>query len=282
MTEEQKQPRPANAAAGSYAFGSFDENQKELDRLKQQAAASETLERNILARAGLKAGMNVLDMACGPGVVSCLMARMVGDGRVTGVDLSADLLNEARAAAASAGLGNVRFEQANVYELDQAPDQVPGQFDFVYARFLFQHLEFPEKALAAASKVLKPGGVLAILDIDDDWLTLYPEPETFTSFTRRAAEAQQSRGGDRHIGRKLGTLLTRNGFAGVGVAVDTVTSADLGMKNFLDITTGFKLEQLTDREKLLGAAEEAEIRKLADDPEAWGFAAVFVATGRKP
>ena len=54
------------------------------------------------------------------------------------------------------------------------------------------------------------------------------------------------------------------------------------MKNFLDITTGFKLEQLTDREKLLGAAEEAEIRKLADDPEAWGFAAVFVATGRKP
>lgn len=274
MSEQQT----ANTAAGSYAFGSFDENQKELDRLKQQAAAANALERSILSRAGLRVGMNVLDMACGPGVVSCLMADMVGDGRVTGVDLSDDLLGEARAAASDAGLDNVRFQQANVYELDLEPNQ----FDFIYARFLFQHLEHPQKALAAALKVLKPGGVLAILDIDDDWLKLYPEPESFTSFTKRAAEAQQTRGGDRHIGRKLGTLLSRNGFGGVGVFVDTVTSAHLGMSNFLDITTGFKLEQLSDREKLLGAGEEAEIRKIADDPDAWGFAAVFVATGSKP
>lgn len=267
---------PANSAAGSYAFGSFDENQKELARLKQQAAASEAMERGILTRAGLRPGMNVLDMACGPGVVSGLMANMVGDGSVTGVDLSEHLLGEARDAAADAGLDNVRFQQANVYELD-LPE---AQFDFAYARFLFQHLEHPQKALAAASRVLKPGGVLAILDIDDDWLSLYPEPETFTSFTRRAAEAQQSRGGDRHIGRKLGTLLTRAGYTEVGVEVTTVTSADLGMKNFLDITTGFKLEQLSERQKLLGAEEEAEIRKIADNPEAWGFAAVFVATGQ--
>ncbi|MCB1734536.1 MAG: methyltransferase domain-containing protein [Gammaproteobacteria bacterium] len=267
-----------HTAAGSYAFGSFDENQKELDRLKQQAAIATALERQLLSRAGLREGMDVLDMACGPGIVSCEIARMVGNGRVTGVDLSPDLLKEAQAAADAAGLTNLRFQQANVYELDLGE----AQFDFIYARFLFQHLEHPERAFEAALRTLKPGGILAILDIDDDWLTLFPEPETFTSFTQRAAQAQQARGGDRHVGRKLGTLLARNGFDQVGVFVHTVTSADLGMRNFLDITTGFKLEQLSDEQKQLGQAEEAVIRQISDDPEAWGFAAVFVATGHKP
>lgn len=235
------------------------------------------MEHHILQKAGLKPGMRVLDLACGPGIISCELARLAAPGQVTGVDLSPDLLVEARKAAESEGIDNVTFQQGNVYELD-LPD---NEYDFVYARFLFQHLEHPAQALAQIQRVLKPGGILAILDIDDDWLTVYPEPGTFDAFTDRAARAQSSRGGDRHIGRKLGRQIAEAGYAQSNVFVETVTSGQIGMKEFLDITTGFKLEQLLEDEKARGQEEQKVLYELVNDSDSWGFAAVFVGTGVK-
>ena len=265
--------------AGSYAFGNFDENQKELDRLKFQAATERELERSMLLKAGLREGMQVLDVACGPGLVSCDMAQMVGStGHVTGVDISPDLLVEARKAAADRGITNATFDLGNVYDLHLAENQ----FDFVYARFLFQHLEKPGEALAQIRKVLKPGGVLVIVDVDDDWLTVYPSIETFDSFKRRAASSQAKRGGDRFIGRKLGNLLSDAGYVNAQIFVESVTSKSIGMKAFLDITTGFKLEQLEPSEKEHGAKEQEMIYQLVSNPNAWGLVGVFVGVGLKP
>lgn len=265
--------------AGSYAFGHFDENQKELDRLKFQAATERELEKGMLLKAGLREGMRVLDVACGPGLVSCDIAQMVGSsGHVTGIDISPDLLIEARQVAQSRNINNVEFEQGNVYDLHLADNQ----YDFVYARFLFQHLEKPMEALTQILKVLKPGGVLVIVDVDDDWLTVHPSIETFDSFKRRAARSQANRGGDRFIGRKLGSLLTQAGFEDARVFVESVTSASIGMKAFLDITTGFKLEQLDQSEKADGAKEQEVIYQLISDPNAWGLVGVFVGLGIKP
>lgn len=264
--------------AGSYAFGKFHENSEELTRLKSQAGAAQALEQQILNGCGLQPGMKVLDLACGPGIVSCLLARLVGDGHVTGVDLSDDLLSEARATAAQQGLNNLQFSQGDVYKLD-LPD---NSFDFIYARFLFQHLEHPGRALAEARRVLKPGGLIAIADVDDNWLTLYPEPASFRSFTERAAQVQAKRGGDRTVGRKLGAKLVESDFASVQVGVYTVGSAELGMKGLLDLTTGFKYQQLAAEDKELAVKEKSEIYSLLDHPNAWGFVGIFVATGQKP
>jgi ubiquinone/menaquinone biosynthesis C-methylase UbiE len=82
-------------AAGSYAFGTFDENQDELARLKQQAAIVSEMEGRVLQEVGLKPGMRALDLACGPGIVTALLAEMVTPADVIGVDLSEDLLHEA-------------------------------------------------------------------------------------------------------------------------------------------------------------------------------------------
>lgn len=265
--------------AGSYAFGNFDENQKELDRLKFQAATERDLEKGMLSKAGLRAGMQVLDIACGPGLVSCDMAQMVGPhGHVTGIDISADLLVEAQQAASDRGISNVTFSQGNVYDL-RLPENT---YDFVYARFLFQHLEKPHEALLQIKKVLKPGGILVIVDIDDDWLTVYPSIDTFDSFKQRAARSQAKHGGDRFIGRKLGSLLSHAGYDGANIFVESVTSATIGMKAFLDITTGFKLEQLAEDEKEHGTQEREVIYKLIDDPTAWGLVGVFIGVGTKP
>lgn len=264
--------------AGSYAFGQFAQNDAELLRLKTQAAAAQALERGILTQAGLRPGMRVLDLACGPGIVSCLLATMVGPGQVLGLDLSAELLDEARAAASRQGLANLSFQQGSVYALELED----ASFDFIYARFLFQHLEQPHRALAEALRVLKPGGILTIADVDDGWLCLYPEPAAFRPFITRAAELQTQAGGDRLVGRKLGSYLAETGFADVRVRVSTVTSGDLGMKGLLDLTTGYKFQQLAVVDKEQAETERAQIYRILEHPSAWGFTGIFVATGVRP
>jgi ubiquinone/menaquinone biosynthesis C-methylase UbiE len=268
----------ANEHAGSYDFGGFEENQGELERLKRQAAIAAELERSILQRVGLREGMTVMDLACGPGIVTGLLARMAAPGMVTGIDLNETLLDEAQAFAAAEGVENVRFRQGDVYALDEPH----GHYDFIYARFLFQHLAEPQKALEQVLPLLKPGGKLCVLDIDDDWLSIYPEPEGFRSFTRRAAEGQNAYGGDRRVGRKLGHLLQNSGFTHVDETVITVTSRQIGMRNFLDITTGFKREQVPKEQAAEARRELENIYSLAEAGDAWGFVGVFVATGIRP
>ena len=177
-------------SAGSYAFGTFDENQDELTRLKQQAAIVSEMEGHVLREVGLKPDMRVLDLACGPGVVTALLAEMVTPADVIGVDLSEDLLNEARAYLESHGLDNAKFQHGDVYSLDESL----GLFDFIYTRFLFQHLADPKKALLKILPRLSPGGRLCVVDIDDAWLTLHPEPAGFHRFTKQAAEGQRGTG----------------------------------------------------------------------------------------
>lgn len=264
-------------SAGSYAFGTFDENQDELTRLKQQAAIVSEMEGHVLREVGLKPDMRVLDLACGPGVVTALLAETVTPADVIGVDLSEDLLNEARAYLTSRGIGNAKFQQGDVYSLDESL----GFFDFIYTRFLFQHLANPKKALSKILPRLSPGGRLCVVDIDDAWLTLHPEPAGFHRFTKQAAEGQARNGGDRNVGRKLGGMLQEAGLEQVDVHVTTVNSHQLGMRNFLDITTGFKKEQVAEEHSSEVTEDLKEIYKWVDMKDAWGFVAVFVATGTK-
>jgi ubiquinone/menaquinone biosynthesis C-methylase UbiE len=267
-----------SSSAGSYAFGRFEQNSEELTRLKRQAAAAQSLERQILKRSGLSAGMRVLDLACGPGVVSCELAHLAAPGQVTGIDLSPELLDQARALAQERNIGNLNFQPGDVYALDLPHNQ----FDFVYARFLFQHLKAIDQALVEIQRILKPGGVCTIADVDDGWLALHPEPESFRSFIERADCNQARQGGDRNVGRKLGAYLQEAGFEQVRVHVDTITSTELGMQGFLDLTTGFKHGQLKDEDRQQSAIEREQIYQLLDTPNAWGYVGIFVATGNKP
>ena len=106
-----------------------------------------------------------------------------------------------------------------------------------------------------------------------------PEPKGFAEFTDRVARAQARRGGDRHVGRQLGRLLEQSGYCNVDLHVETMTSRQLGMKAFLDITLGFKRLLLEGGE--LEAAQEtlSAADALLEDPNAWALVGVFLARG---
>ena len=80
----------------------------------------------------LSAGMSLLDVGCGPGTITVGLARAVAPGEVTGIDLSEEVLAQAREHAASESVDNLTFELGDVYQLDYED----GAFDVVYANQL--------------------------------------------------------------------------------------------------------------------------------------------------
>lgn len=263
--------------AGSYKFGRFEKNAEELARLKLQATIAIDLERDVWKNAGLKPGMNVLDVACGPGFTACELAKAVGNGTVTGVDINEELIFTAQQAKASEKTENVSFRCGNLYDLD-LPENA---FDFVYARFVFQHLEKPELALSNIRKVLKPGGILCVLDIDDNWTSFAPESDAFVKFIRKAGAGQKRKGGNRLIGSQLFGLLSKAGYQSVSTKIRPVTTEDLGVRCFLGVAVLFRVEMLNKLQKLLALPQLRKIKKAAEAPDAWGSVGIFVATGTK-
>lgn len=265
------------ADAGSYKFGMFEKNTEELERLKLQATIALKQEQEIWHQSGLKPGMHVLDLACGPGFTACELAKVVGKGQVTGVDINEELIATAHQARESEGVENVSFQLGNLYDLN-LPENT---FDFVYARFVLQHLEKPEIALSNVWKVLKPGGVLCILDIDDNWTSFSPESDAFIKFIRTAGAGQKRKGGNRLIGSQLFGLLTKAGYQNVSTRIRPITTEDLGVKYFLGVAILFRLEFLTKLQTLLMLPQLRKIKKAAADPNAWGALGVFATTGTK-
>jgi len=263
--------------AGTYDFGKFEENSKELERLIRQASIALDLERKLWPECGLKDGMNVIDLGCGPGITSTAMAEMVPNGNVTGVDISEELIAVANQQKDKKKVENLKFQTDNIYDLG-VPENT---YDFAYSRFLFQHLEHPLKALENVLRILKPGGIYCIADVDDAWLTVYPDLSDFNSFTQSAAIHQKNNGGDRFVGRKFTTYFYQVGFGNIKQFVVPITSHDIGMKNFLDITTGFKMEQIGPEQASESKKKLEKIYSLVDQPGAWGAVGVFVVMGVK-
>jgi ubiquinone/menaquinone biosynthesis C-methylase UbiE len=159
---------------GSYQFDRFDGDIQiqEQQRLTDRSQVLLPLERQIWAAAGLTPTMQVLDLGCGTGLISQGIARSLTSGSAIGIDRSPTMVATARSQAQ--GITNISFEVGNSENLDLPT----ASFDFVYARLLFQHLSDPQLTLSEIQRVLKPGGIVCLVDVDDDWMMFYPPVAT--------------------------------------------------------------------------------------------------------
>lgn len=110
---------------------------------------------DFISRMAIPAGAVVLDVACGTGNLAIPLAR--GGAVVTGVDIAANLIVQARERAAGEGL-TVRFDEGDAEALPY-PD---AHFDAVVSMFGVMFAPRPEVAAAEMARVLKPGGLLGM------------------------------------------------------------------------------------------------------------------------
>jgi 2-polyprenyl-3-methyl-5-hydroxy-6-metoxy-1,4-benzoquinol methylase len=104
-------------------------------------------------------GKRILDFGCGSGASSAVLARLLPECDIVGVELAERLLRIARLRAKHFGLDRVRFLRSPAG--DALPDEL-GEFDFVLFSAVFEHLLPPErrKLLPLVWRRLKPGGIL--------------------------------------------------------------------------------------------------------------------------
>jgi len=272
----------------SYQYDSFEDQAQlqELERLYRQASTLLETERALWPNLKISTGQTVLDVGCGSGVVTRELAKQVYPAQVTGVDISQALIDKGahahtlrQASAQTQHLQtNVNFQQGNIHQLPFPT----GSFDIVYARFLFQHLNSPLEALKEVLRVLKPNGFVCILDVDKDWSSIYPEPESPVALDDEIAEKQISLGGDPRIGRKLSPYLKLAGFENVRTSIELVDSNRLGLAKFLSMLSfGDSYQSKDSKFTQLKEAVQPKLQALLDNPSTWAGFGLFVATGSK-
>ena len=109
-------------------------------------------------------GLDVLDVACGEGYGSYVMANYWGAKSVKGVDISVEAVRIAQANLAS---DNIEYLCHNAEEIDNLFPA--NSFDMVVSLETIEHVNKPEQFLAAIRQVLKPDGIAIISCPNDHW-----------------------------------------------------------------------------------------------------------------
>ena len=194
-----------------YQFGTgFGE--EELNRLEVQGAALAPATRMILAEAGIRPGMRVLDLGCGPGDVTFVAADLVGPGgSVVGVDHSAEGLARARLRAGQRGLTQVQFVEGNIH--DPAPG---GPFDAIVERAALWLVPDPAAVLRQQATVLRPGGLVVAIEPDLSMMRSLPETALSVQVRSWVLEAS-AKAGIPIIGPQLWAIIQEAGLRPLGM-----------------------------------------------------------------
>jgi SAM-dependent methyltransferase len=163
--------------------------------------------RRVLLEAGLRRGMRVADLGCGVGMVTALLADLVGAaGHVVGIDASGAQLAQAHERLKTGGT-NSSFVEASATDTGLPR----ASFDLVYCRFLLIHLAEPEQALREMHALLKPNGILVCEDGDLTSAGSEP-PSALGAFTDLFGRLGPKRGVDYTLGRRLFHMVHGAGF----------------------------------------------------------------------
>lgn len=247
----------------------------ELQRLKKQAELVQDQESALLKHSGLKEDSIVLELGCGPGFFTPVLIALIPQGQIFAVDLDAEVLKAWEkniTVRPKQGATSVLTDGKSLPLKDQS-------VDFIYARFILQHSPDVTVLLKECFRVLKPRGVLCVLDSDDGLILIEPPMPKIESLLIAAQERQIENGGDRFVGRKLFSYLQKANFSEIQTKVLTFTSTQLPSEMFVKILFGQKFQQAKiSKEQLSGL--NTEIREKIDRQETHISAGVFFVSGR--
>lgn len=171
----------------------------------------------------IKSPMRLLDFGCGPGTITVDLGEILEPGgSVIGIDFSEDVVAQARAHAEKSSSTNVTFHTRSIYETGFADDE----FDVAYAHQVLQHLQDPVAALVEAKRVLKPGGICGVREVDWGTAAISPSNPALDRFLEIYFAVAKSNGGKADAGRYLKGWFVDAGFTDLEVTTSTWSFAD--------------------------------------------------------
>jgi arsenite methyltransferase len=249
------------------------------EQLERAYVSRDILRRRALVYEALRPhlGQRILDAGCGPGFYVAELAEKVGpSGLVVGVDRSADMLE--LAAARSADRTNVEFRKGDATALP-AEDE---DFDSAVSVQVLEYLTDVDAALAELHRALRPGGRLAVWDVD--WSTVSWHSQDGERM-KRVLEAWDHHLADPVLPRTLGARLAAVGFEDVAADGYAFVSTSLSMDGYagaiLPVFESYLLAStaLAEGEAAAWAAEQREL----DERGEFFFASVqFCFSASKP
>ncbi|MET0578313.1 MAG: methyltransferase domain-containing protein [Ilumatobacteraceae bacterium] len=262
----------------------LDPDPQERARLLVQGEVLETEARWLLDRVAPGPGDRVVDVACGPlGILPLLAARVGPSGEVVGLDRDATMLADARANLDERGLLDVRLVHADAVATGLPRDE----FDVAHLRLLLVNVPFPEDVLAELVAIVRPGGVVAVQEVDwISWQCQPPHP-AWERLRNLMWRWWDRRGLDPYLGRRLPALLRAAGLVDVeatshaGIDVHGHPYQDLLVqfaRRFHDEIVAAEMISAFELDKLIAAVED----HLADPATVVIRALTVQAWGRRP
>ena len=218
--------------------------------------------------AHLRAGMDLLDVGCGPASITADLAERVAPGRVVGLDAAAGALEAARATLRERGLS----EQVEVTSGDvMALPFEDASFDVVHAHQVLQHLADPVGALAEMRRVTRPGGIVAVRDAVYSAMTWFPEPAGMEQWRSVYMATARANGGEPDAGSRLLSWARAAGFADVTASASTWCYATPADRAWQSQTWAQRcLTSFGPRAVELGLADGADLETMAQAWRQWG------------
>jgi SAM-dependent methyltransferase len=221
----------------------------------------------------LRPGLDLLDVGCGPGSLTADLARRVAPGRVIAIDSALAPLEEARGAAAAAGV-DVDVRVGDAYAIDLPDDSV----DIVHAHQVLQHVADPVAVLREMARVCRPGGLVAARDGDYAAMTWAPRSASLDRWLEVYRSTARANGGEPDAGRALLGWAHAAGLADVTASASTWCFANAEDRRWwgglwADRTGGTAYAQQAVAMGLSTPEELAEVadgwRRWAEQPDGW-------------
>lgn len=205
----------------------------------------------LLRDAGIGENMRVLDVGCGYGAVTQMIARLVGaGGQVVGLDRDPGALAMARTRALEAGHSNVSFVEA---ELHAPPIDAP--FDAVVGRRVLMYVKDVDAAMRALVSVVRPGGIVVFQELDASMTPAASASLPLHTLVHRWIwDTVKHEGANPKMGLELASCFTRAGLVVEHVRVDGIAQA----QGMLNATPGI-VRGILPRILAAGAATEREV-----------------------
>jgi len=180
---------------------------------RQELLAEQLMERtrHFLRGVSLAEGAEILDLGCGLGETTKLLAGHFPNAKVTGIDRDTGLLEIAKKKNPPAA-SSVKFLHADATRLPFADHS----FDLVFARYLLLHLENPMAVLEEMKRVCRPGGIVFAQEPDFCSFLCYPESWGF----EKVSSWFSSLFNDALIGRKLESFFKALGLKQVSIQAE--------------------------------------------------------------